>query len=185
MPDPSLFPKEYVQEAPARSAIASFFVASAYFFLIIALAAWGGLYFYKNSLREEISGLESQIQASPLQGKTSEIRKIKSMEKLLDNFSGLLKGHIHFSNIFRVIEGYTLKTVFLNKASINIKDSSVNISGIVGSYKDFAKQLGKFKSSPDIVKKADIESLKFSRVGIEFSIKLLLNEDIWPLTIKK
>lgn len=179
MPDISLLPKEYAVEMPATNAAVSAFAVIAYIFIVLALAAWGGFYFYKSSLEEEIDGFEAQIQASPLQGKENEIKKIKSAETLLNNFSRTLESHVYLSNIFNIIEDYTLKKGSLNKFSVNTKDGSAVFGGVVGSYEDFAKQLSKIKSESETIKRADIESLKFSRSGIEFELELLLNKNVW------
>lgn len=179
MPDISLFPKEYAVETPQTNVAMSVFAVLSYIFIVLIFAAWGGLYFYKNYLQEEINGLDAQIQASPLQGKQDEIKKIKSAETLLTNFNKALASHVYLSNIFTIIEDYTLKKGSLNKFSVDTKDSSAVFGGIVDSYEDFAKQLGKFKTESGIVKRADIDSLKFSRIGIEFQLKFLLDKNIW------
>lgn len=180
MPEVSLLPKEYaIPIAPTPRGLRIFAVFS-YLFLVVVLSIWGGLYFYKlqisdqiNKVNEEIEGIKS----TSLKGRDEEIKKIKEASEKLGEFKKVLDGHIYTSNIFNQLEVITLKTVYFNKFDLDIKKQTLMLGGVTDSYESFAKQFSELKTGKDIVGDVTIDSVSLTKEGVEFSFKITLSDN--------
>lgn len=185
LPDISLLPKEYTVKAPlAKMGVG--LSAILFIILFLVLASWGGLYFYKNQLRDEVDILNDKIKEVPIQGRESDVAKINDMGKKIANLKDILDNHIFASNIFKEVENFTLKKVYFNEFNVDTQKSTLHLSGVADSYTTFAKQfseLNNIKESGKILQKVDSESMKFSKDGVEFGFNLTLYADIFKKVI--
>lgn len=181
MPEVSLLPKEYaIKSEPTPKGLKMFTVFS-YLFLFVVLSIWGGLYFYKmqisdqiNKINEEITGIKS----TSLKGRDEEVQKIKEASEKLGEFKDILDGHIYTTNIFKQLEGITLKTVYFSKFDLDVKKGALTLAGISDSYETFAKQFSKLETEKSIARDVSIDSVALTREGVEFSFKMLLFNNV-------
>lgn len=180
MADISLLPKEYASKTISMAKLPRGVFSLSYVILFLVLAGWGGLYFYSDQLQKEIdlvAGSIEKINNEGLAGRNKEVNKIKSANSKLNNFQGIFDKHIYSSEVFRFIEGVTLKKVQFSKFNLDVSKSSINLSGATGSYSDFAKQINKLKNEKDI-RNVEISSFGIDREGIKFDLRMVLASDI-------
>lgn len=181
MPETSLLPKEYaIQVAPTPKGL-RIFVAFSYLFLFAVLIGWGGLYFYKLQISDQINKIEEEIEgikSTSLKGRDEEVKKIKEASDKLDDFRDILNDHIYTTNIFKQLESFTLKTVYFNKFDLDVKKGALALSGITDSYETFAKQYSRLKTEESVIRGISIDSVVLTREGVEFSFKILLSNNV-------
>lgn len=178
MADISLLPKEYITKAEPTPALASRLSSLSYVFIFLVLVAWGGLYFYNSRLVSQISKIDGEIQSISLRGREQEVSKINRASQELGSFKGILDSHIYSSDIFSGIEKLTLKNVYFDKFSLDVKKNELYLSGIADSYTSFAKQLSALKNKSNFVRSIEIQSTRLSKEGVEFSFRIVLVDGI-------
>lgn len=152
-----------------------------------ALSGWGGLYFYNMQLQKQTDEMDAQvseIKNVKLSDRQKEIDKIKEASEKLDNFKGVLDGHIYTSNVFAAIEKLTLKTVYFYEFDLDSKKAALELKGVADSYDTFAKQFSHFKNQTGTIKKIDVESVSLTKNGIEFSFDVILDKALLLKQIK-
>lgn len=179
--DISLLPKEYASKTIPSVKLPKGIFSLSYIILFLVIAGWGGLYFYSDQLQKEIDlvvGSIEKINNEDLAGRNEEVNKIKAANNKLNNFKGIFDKHIYSSEVFKFIEGVTLKKVQFSKFNLDVSKNSVNLSGMTGSYSDFAKQINKLRSEKDFIRDVEVSSFGIDREGIKFDLKMVLVGDV-------
>lgn len=181
MPEVSLLPKEYAIKAEPTPKGLRMFAVFSYLLLAVVLSVWGGLYFYKlqisdqiNKINEEIDGIRS----TSLKGRDEEVQKIKEASEKLSEFKNVLDGHIYTSNIFKQLESLTLKTVYFDQFDLDTGKQTLTLAGIANSYESFAKQFSKLKTERDVIRDVTIDSISLTKEGVKFSFKIFLSSNV-------
>lgn len=181
MPEVSLLPKEYAVKAEPTPKGLKMFTVFSYLFLFVMLSAWGGLYFYKLQISDQINKIKEEIEeikSTSLKGRNEEVEKIKEASEKLGEFKDILDGHIYASSIFKQLENITLKTVYFHKFDLDAKRGALTLAGITDSYETFAKQFSKLETEKSVARDVAIDSVSLTREGVEFSFKMLLSNNV-------
>jgi len=108
---------------------------------ILVLLLWGGLYFYKKSLVNQVSDLKKQ-QAEVFDSQDKELAaKIVDFENGSALVQGLLKNHVYSSNLFARLEDLTLPNVQWQTFSFSKTDNHISARGFSSDYSGLAKQI--------------------------------------------
>jgi len=109
--------------------------------LVLILLLWAGLFFYKNSLNNQIKDLARQ-QAEVFGAKDKEIAaKIVDFDKGAALAQALLKNHIYASNLFDKLAAVTLPRVQWRSFDLAAKENKVAMKGLAADYATLARQI--------------------------------------------
>lgn len=178
MADISLLPKEYATKAEPAPKLTGGLSVFSYLFIFLVLAAWGGLYLYNNRSISQINKINDEIKSISFEGREQEVAKINEADQKLGSFKNILDSHVYSTDIFSGIEKLTLKNVYFDKFSLDVKKNELYLSGVSDSYTSFAKQLSALKDKSDFVRTIEIQSTRLSKEGVEFSFRIVLVDGI-------
>ncbi len=111
--------------------------------LIISAALGGGVYFYKNYLIEQVSGLDSSLQKLQQNIDPKVIKEFTVVDKRLKNSETLVNQHTVLSPLFTVLRTATLPEIRYTKLDMSFNethDLQVTLSGESDGYRSIALQ---------------------------------------------
>ncbi|MBI2055515.1 MAG: PilN domain-containing protein [Candidatus Sungbacteria bacterium] len=156
MPDPvgSLLSKEheYRSRQIVRQGSALLFNLSLVLF-IVALIAFGGLFFYRRVLETTRADWADQVKK-----REAEFNAEGGVGRLLDTASALgtarelIAKHVFPSNIFKLLEEVTLPRVQFSSFSYARDSRKIDLAGVAASYKTVADEVRILEAHPQIEK---------------------------------
>lgn len=140
--------EEVVINTPGRSsAPAGTLFILAIIILILTIISVGGLFFYNNLTKSELTTLQDSLEKNEKQYEPNLLVDLTNLDKRLKNGSALINQHIAVSPIFDLVEQYTLKTVRFSKFEFKTSDTGtyvVSLSGEADNYQSIALQSQNF-----------------------------------------
>jgi hypothetical protein len=140
--------EEVIVNTPGRSsAPAGTLFIIAIIVLILTIISVGGLFFYNNLTRSEITTLQESLEKNEKQYEPNLLVDLTALDRRLKNGNALINQHIAISPIFDLIEQYTLKTVRFSKFEFKTSDTGsyvVTLSGEADNYQSIALQSQNF-----------------------------------------
>lgn len=117
--------------------------------LVLVLALYGGLLFYKSYLENKI--LETKDAYSSYQQKFSgdQAKKVVDFQKRLDISTGLVKRGVDTVGILTTVEKNMVPGVSLASYEYNDESKNITLTGETDNYDLVAKQIFSFKKSED------------------------------------
>lgn len=109
--------------------------------LVLALALWGGLFYYKNSLAGQITDLKDK-QSKVFSAKDKETAlKIINLGKSSDSAKNLLASHIFTSEVFDKVSAATLPQVQWRSMELLVAEKIIRMKGVAAKYSVLGKQI--------------------------------------------
>jgi len=155
--------------------------------LVLALLAYGGLYFYRGSINKEIESLNAKKESMQTDENKNNIDKVLSLSKSLASAKGLLSPHVYSSNSIRLIEDLTLPDASWSSFSFDYATGKVALKGKASTYSEVAKQILVFENdSEKRVSGAAVSGISLDKAGgVAFSCNLILSKDYLKKFIKQ
>ena len=153
----SFIPKKpIVKERATSSRPVSFFLMISLFILLLVLAATGGLYFYKGTLKKNISNLENTLNLAKNRFEESKITELEELDKRLRASTEILAKHTVITPVFEALEEITMKTVRFTKFNYALGSNSadpivVSMSGQAIGYRSIALQSDLFAKNKNLI----------------------------------
>jgi hypothetical protein len=151
--------------------------------LVLSLALWGGLWWYKDSIIQETTLITDKITTLQSQRDVKVEEALIELDKTIKSLDDVLKDRIYPANIFGVLEDLVLPEVFFSSFSSDVSGAAVSIDVTAKNYRVLAEQMIVFKES------RQIENVEFSSINLgdegyasaNFDVELdpnLLKQDI-------
>ena len=153
----SFIPKKMiVKERVAMPRSVGFLTIVSIFILFATAIGIGGLFFYKNILEKNISGLETDLKEASARFEPAKIAALQDLDNRLDASNEILSKHIIVTPIFKALQDLTMKTVRFNKFSYTLPTDgsgrvAVNMSGVAIGYRSVALQADLFTNNKNLI----------------------------------
>lgn len=147
------------------------------FFAVVALV-YGGIYFYKGSLKASLTGLTRELAELEKKFDPQEIQKIAEVDDALLVAKDFLSKHVHTSRVLELIEKSTLKKIRYTDFKFSTDGRSLALKGRADGYVTLNDQINHFGTVPEV------KGIKFSSVAVDadgfvgFSLDLFLDDNI-------
>jgi len=123
----------------------------------------------------EKTSLELDNKITSENSKSAALKKeILTYKKKINDFSGVINGHMETSNVFGFIESLCHPRVWFTNFDLGARDGAVRLTGEAQSFQDLGQQMIIFKKE-SLIKKTNLGSVsmqKGGRVGFEISLTL-------------
>lgn len=112
--------------------------------VVIVIALYGGLFFYKNILLKNLNNLHISLKTSQESFEPETISDLQLFDKRMAVSKQVISGHVIFSPLFDLINELTLPSVqftrFEQTSSADGREFIVNMSGVAKDYRSIALQ---------------------------------------------
>lgn len=129
--------------------------------LVVSLALWGGLWWYKNSIAQKATLVSGQIEQLQSQRDVEVENILIELDKTIKSLDEVLKNRIYPVNFFSVLEDLVLPEVFFSTFSSDIPEAAVDVHVIAKDYRVLAEQMIVFKESDRL------ENVEFNSINLE------------------
>ena len=186
MADPSLIAKPRMEYArsPRRGEAGrgmGILVFIATLFLVLVVGAWGGIYYYKQSLTQTLDGLTRELSQLEEDLDKEIIQEISRVDHGLRTARSLLSAHIYSSNLFSLLEEHTLSSVYYTSFDYSF-EGGVSLGGKAQDFVALHRQLEEFRSLP-VVTHVKLDTVQLAKEKespeVDFKISLTLAENMF------
>ena len=140
--------------------------------LVLMLVLVGGLYFYKITLEDRKTGLDTQIVNLEKERDKKVEANLLTLSKQLSLISTLLDSHIVWSKALSKVEGLLQPQVQFLSFSAAVSDNRFEFKALATNYTVVARQIAAFVSD-DSIKDVALTNVHVLTTGkLEFSIKI-------------
>src|SRR3989344_1834835 len=148
------------------------FISTGITIIVLMLVLSGGLFYYKISLENKMSGLDLELAALEKKRDNKVESNLLILDKQLSLISNLLDSHVVWSKALSKIESLLQPQVQFVSFSAAVGDNRFEFKALATSFTVVAKQIAAFASDPSIrdVSLNDVHVLTSGR--LEFSVKL-------------
>ena len=151
-----------------------------FYFSFLLLALVVGAFFYVRHLTvsatAELSNLETQIAATKTEDQKKLEDQVKIARRQLEDFSRVISVRTSARDFFAKLESLIVPGVYLSKMDADFPKMSASLSGHGKSFPEVERQAMKFRSSPKILKSANLDRISVSETGgVDFEAKAVLN----------
>jgi len=140
----SFIPKKPMIETRAapKRAIGPFMIVAVFIFLSVAIAS-GGLYLYRESLKQNLAKMKSDLNIASNSFEPAKITQLGTLDKRLSAAKEVLGEHVAISPVFQMLESLTLKTIRFTDFSYSLAEDKsgkilVKMSGLGVGYRSIA-----------------------------------------------
>ncbi|MDD2753107.1 MAG: hypothetical protein PHT44_00615 [Candidatus Portnoybacteria bacterium] len=131
--------------------------------MVAALTLWGGMFYYKNSLTDQIIGLKDK-QSKVFSDKDKETAlKIINLEKSSESAKELLISHNFVSEFFNKLAAATLPQVQWRSLNLLAAERSLKLGGAASNYSVLAKQILALRESGFL--NVSVSKIKLDKLG--------------------
>ena len=179
----SFIPKKPIlKESTAYTRPVSIFLIFSLLFLLVALLALGGLYFYKRIVIKKIAGMENTLNLAKNRFEPSKITELQIFDKRLRASSEILSKHIAITPIFNELEKITMKSVRFTKFSYNLETEnkpvvSIKMSGVAIGYRSIALQSDLFAKNKNLIDPVFSNLVLDNSGNVIFDLEFLVDPD--------
>ena len=165
----------------------SVFLVLSFLIFILSAALWGGLYMYKNYLKDNINQLDEKIRTQKTSFEIPTVKEISDFSEKISVAKNLLAGHKAVSNVLDFLQDFTMRDVRFNDLSFSFTDTgepTLTLSGATRSYASLASQIQNLEKY-DQVEQVSVSGLTSDTNGaVRFNLKISLNPAILTYTFK-
>jgi len=122
--------------------------------LFTVFVAYGGVYFYKNSLTQSITSKEKALELARNRFEPGRLSELKTLDRRIKAANGVLANHVAPSPIFKILEATTMKTIRYTSFSYELKENGmvfVKLTGEANGYRSIALQSDLLTQNKDIM----------------------------------
>ena len=177
----SFIPKRAINEGRVSKAQpANFLTIIALFVLLTVLLSTGALFFYKQSIKKNISNMQNELVLAQQKFDSSEIDQYKVLDKRLKAAKEILQNHVAVTPIFQSLEDLTEKSVRYTNFSYSLGTADqpnilVKMSGVAIGYRSIALQSDLYAKNKNIIDPV-FSNLSLDDSGrVTFDLQFLVN----------
>ena len=177
----SFIPKRAINEGRVSKAqTANFLTIIALFVLLTVLLSTGALFFYKESIKKNISNMQNELVLAQQKFDSSEIDQYKVLDKRLKAAKEILQNHVAVTPIFQSLEDLTEKSVRYTNFSYSLGTADqpnilVKMSGVAIGYRSIALQSDLYAKNKNIIDPV-FSNLSLDDSGrVTFDLQFLVN----------
>ncbi len=122
--------------------------------LVSVLVAYGGVYFYKNSLTQSIQSKQKALELARNRFEPGRLSELKTLDRRIKAAGSILENHVSPSPIFKILEDTTMKTIRYTSFSYELKENKtvfVKLTGEANGYRSIALQSDLLSENKDIL----------------------------------
>lgn len=144
-------------------------------FLLLALALYGGLFFYNKNLAGKIKNLDNKMLNLTKDRDKEKEGQILEVKGKLEQVGTILENHIFWSKAFGRIKELTLPSIQFQSFEGSSPESKIEFKGIAPNLTTLAIQTANFVNN-DLIKDVFISQIKIvSSNEVEFFAKLIID----------
>lgn len=121
--------------------LVNIWVIVSFVLIIAAVAAYLGLYFYRDKLIQERDSLQTQIVQVDSQRDLAMEENFIHLEKGISDLKKVLETRIYPSYLFKMLEELTLPTVWYGNLTANFSEDTLDLKVSANSYNTLAEQV--------------------------------------------
>lgn len=175
----SFIPKKTFATPVYKSRGPGLFLAFSFFALLISGAFYGGLFFYRNMLKKQVTDLSSSLERAKVAFELPLINELFTISEKINSSKTLLSQHRTLLPVFNLLEKLTLKDVRFKSFRFSFSKESgplVLMDGQTKNYSTLASQGDIFGKDKNI-KKVSFSNLNLGSKGmVNFTINLVLEQ---------
>lgn len=162
-----------------RSTALAFFGTLSFVFFILSGLVGGGIFLFKNFMESKVVDLNTQVENLKKGLELPFIADIASIQSKIEKASHLLINHVYLSNVFDLLETYTLEGIQYQSFSYAADQGTLSLSAKSRDYRVFAEQLAVFREAKEFLS-VDFDSLSLLEQGggLSFSLTLTIDTSI-------
>jgi hypothetical protein len=180
----SFIPKQSLAQVnrPMQSSGVGIFSLLSFIVLLIAGALSGGIYLYKNSLKADLSAIESEISSKKATFELDVIGEMKQFEARVSAARAIVSNHVAFSRFFSILEESILPTISfrsLNYATSPSAKPHIEARGVADGFRAIALQ------SDEFLKRSELSNVSFSGFALNKQgfVDFTFSADVEPSAI--
>ena len=152
------------------------------FLLLIIFLGWSWVNWRSEIAQTQINQVQVEMLATQDQISTyrDSLQAIRLLAKKTNRAAGLLKDHVYWTNVFKLLEAYTIPDVYYPDFVARVGDHII-LPAVARDLTSAARQLAAFYSATDFIKNVTITDLVAGQEGVNFNINLTLD----PSVLKK
>ncbi|MEX1064192.1 MAG: hypothetical protein WD898_03745 [Candidatus Paceibacterota bacterium] len=139
--------------------------------IVVVLALYFGLTFYKQSLESSIATLDTQLFELERSRDRELETNILNVQQQLSVVNPLLKSHLIWSDAFERIQNLTQPQVQYKSLNAEFNSRTIFINAVAANYTTVARQIAAFYSDDSIVD-LDLSEARSLPSGVDFSIEV-------------
>ncbi len=169
-------------EAHAPAGSGNFLLWGLVALMVLELGGFGALYSFRKKADSKAAVEQAKIVEidKKIASFSNELNRVTTDQGVLSTFSELLDKHIHWSNVWKALGEYTLKSVqYLNLETSAVQNTFV-VSGRVSNFTEVGKLLLGLQSSENFTA-VELLSTKAGDVaseGVEFQVSVTVKSDL-------
>jgi len=162
-----------------RPAAFAFLGTLSFVFLILSGVVGGGLFLFKNFMESKVSDLNTQVENLKKELELPFVVDLASLQGKIEKASRLLINHVYLSNVFDLLETYTLDGVQYRSFSYTESQGVLSLSAKARNYRVFAEQLAVFREAKEF-SSIDFDNLSLSEEdgGLGFNLVLTIDKNV-------
>ncbi len=147
---------------------------------ILTLGAWGGLYFYKNNLNNEIVRLKQDIADTREAFEPETINELIDFSNSIKSTNQLLQNHISVSALFDSLQSLTVRPIQFIEFSYSEISGQVLVEIVMqgASYAAFAQQSEIFKNQSFIINPEFSDFIVTESGAVEANFSAIIDKSI-------
>lgn len=161
-------------ERPASEASTDVSLIIMILLTVVTLAAWGGMYLWKNSLTTSVQATDEAIKAETTKLTRQETKDVMDLQNRIKAASGFIGGKNIMLDSLSEIEKLIVADAYIK--SINYNEGGITIALVTKDFITLAKQISSFKQSSGIFTEIGTGPARANSDGeVEASLTLKVN----------
>ena len=147
---------------------------------LLTISLWLSLKYYWLAHREKVlTDLEDKFETLRAEFPLEKEREVVQFERKLKILRHLLKNHIYFTNIMKLVEDLTHSQIYYKSWSYDAKKDSLNITGVAKNQEILSQEVNSLVNHPEEIKAVVVKHIKTaSEGGIEFDLELYFTQPV-------
>ncbi len=148
--------------------------------LSVIVFAWAFLNIKMTSQNQQIEELNKRMDAFNIKPYKDAEKEVLDYKKKLDDLGQILTTRKISSNVFSMIEGDTLPSVWFSGFSMSGSDNRITLTGEAETMEVFSRQVQVFEKNDSYIKTVTILGSQIQPTGkVSFSLQLILDPKIF------
>ncbi|MFA6365320.1 MAG: hypothetical protein WCW78_02880 [Candidatus Paceibacterota bacterium] len=163
---------EFTISAPSAGLPWRLMIFSGVLFAFSIFIFFGIRFGYTGYLDNQSTQIDQQLETLAKKINETDQEKFIGFYSQIVNLRMVLEKHLYISNVFKILEKYTIQPVVFKDASFDTVSNAIQVNGSTDSFNSLAQQMAILGKAPEITRVSlDTISLQLSG-GVNFLIKL-------------
>ncbi|MFC1594828.1 hypothetical protein ACFL3E_00160 [Patescibacteria group bacterium] len=168
----------YIDYVPSAQSRFSLFGVIGLIFLLGSIIITGGIFLFKNVIQSKVEVARENIGTLEKELEPQTMATIYALDNKINKSSQFIVDHRYLSNIFDILELYTLRDVRYASFSYNADTNKITLLAKAKTYEAFAQQMDALKESGKF-SDVDFSGLSLDPSGgVNFNLNMVLERSI-------